>query len=101
MGGGRYFEPRIGRSRRFLRVSFRTDTGDILSPIVAGDTVYINQGEEFPAVATADGTRRWELEIGARTGPPVIVGDTVFLHTNPSDDNDSQLLAIHGPQSRS
>ncbi|WP_210424207.1 outer membrane protein assembly factor BamB family protein [Halorussus ruber] len=76
------------------RWTYRTNTGAVRSPTVAGDTVYINQGKELAAVATADGTRRWQLEVGARTGSLVIIGDTAYVQTNPGHNYDSQLLAI-------
>lgn len=77
--------------------TYETETGAVLSPTVAGDTVYINQGEELAAIARADGRRRWRLEIGERTGPPVVVGDTAYIQTNPGHDDDSQLIAIREP----
>ena len=77
--------------------TYKTESGAVLSPTVAGDTVYISQGEEFAAVATSDGTRRWRLKIGSRTGAPVVVGDTAYLQTNPGHNSDSQILAIREP----
>lgn len=77
--------------------TYQTETGAILSPTIAGDTIYINQGEELAAVATADGIRRWRLEIGTRNGPPVVVGDTAYIQTNPGHNYDSQLMAIREP----
>lgn len=77
--------------------TYETDAGAVLSPTVAGDTVYICQGEEFAAIARADGTRRWRLEIGERTGPPVVVGETAYIQTNPGHNSDSRLLAVREP----
>lgn len=77
--------------------TYETETGAVLSPTVAGDTVYINQGEELAAIARADGRRRWRLEIGDRTGPPVVVGETAYIQTNPGHDDDSKLIAIREP----
>ncbi len=72
----------------------KTEAGAVLSPTVAGDTVYVNQGEGFAAVATSDWTKRWRLEIESRTGAPVVVGDTAYLQTNPGHNSDSKILAI-------
>lgn len=77
--------------------TYRTNVGAVLSPIVAGDTIYINQGNEFAAIARADGSRRWRLEVGARIGPPVIVGDQAYIQTNPRRNSPSQILAIREP----
>lgn len=74
--------------------TYETASGTVLSPTVAGDTVYVCQGEEFAAVTRADGTRRWRLKIGSRTGAPVVVGDTAYLQTNPGHNYDSQIVAI-------
>ncbi|WP_083864289.1 outer membrane protein assembly factor BamB family protein [Haloferax prahovense] len=79
------------------RWTYETDSGAVLSPTVAEDTVYISQGEELAAVAQGDGTRRWRLEIGARTGPPVVVGETAYIQTNPDHNSDSRLLAVREP----
>lgn len=78
--------------------TYETESGAVLSPTVAGDTVSFNQGEEFAAVATAEGTQRWRLEIGTRTGAPIVVGDTAYLRTNPGHDYDSQRLVIREPR---
>ena len=77
-----------------LTWSYETVVGAVLSPTVAGDTVYLSQGTELAAIARADGTRRWRLELGARIGPPVIVGETAYIQTNPGHNDDSQLLAV-------
>nr|WP_259372657.1 PQQ-binding-like beta-propeller repeat protein [Halostella salina] len=77
--------------------TYETEKGAVLSPTVAGDTVYISQGEELAAVARADGTRRWRLEIGERTGPPVVVGDTAYIQTSPGHNSESRLLAVREP----
>ncbi|QZY04141.1 PQQ-binding-like beta-propeller repeat protein [Halobaculum roseum] len=77
--------------------TYETDNGAVLSPTVAGDTVYIGQGEELAAVARADGTRRWRLEIGERSGPPVVVGETAYIQTNPGHNYQSRLLAVREP----
>lgn len=77
--------------------TYQTDAGAVLSPTVAGDTVYIGQGTELAAVSRTDGTRRWRLEIGDRTGSPIVVGNSVYVQTNPGHDYDSQLLAIREP----
>jgi len=77
-----------------LTWSYETDVGAVLSPTVAGDTVYLSQGTELVAIARADGTRRWRLELGARIGPPVVVGETAYIQTNPGHNDDSQLLAV-------
>lgn len=77
--------------------TYETETGAVLSPTVAGDTVYITQGEALAAVALTDGIQRWRLDIGARTGPPVVVGDTAYIQTNPGHNSESQLIAIREP----
>jgi outer membrane protein assembly factor BamB len=77
--------------------TYETDVGAVLSPTVAGDTVYLSQGTELVAIARADGTRRWRLELGARIGPPVVVGETAYIQTNPGHNDDSQLLAVREP----
>lgn len=74
--------------------TYETDAGGVLSPTVAGDTVYVNQGEELAAIARSDGTRRWRLAVGDRTGAPVVVGDVAYVRTNPGHNDDSQLLKI-------
>lgn len=66
-------------------------------PTVASDTVFISHGNALDAVAASDGSRRWRLDVGASAGWQVIVGDTVYLQTNPGRDYDSQLLAIREP----
>jgi outer membrane protein assembly factor BamB len=77
--------------------TYETDVGAVLSPTVAGDTVYLSQGTELAAIALADRTRRWQLELGARIGPPVVVGETAYIQTNPGHNDDSQLLAVREP----
>lgn len=74
--------------------TYETEQGAVLSPTVAGDTVYISQGSEFAAVSRADGAQRWRLNIGGQTGPPVVVGETAYLQTNPGHNSDSKLLAV-------
>nr|WP_239639832.1 hypothetical protein [Haloferax gibbonsii] len=59
--------------------------------------MYFSQGEELAAVARADGTRRWRLDIGERTGPPVVVGETAYIQTNPGHNYESRLLAVREP----
>lgn len=77
--------------------TYETEAGAVLSPTVAGDTVYICQDEGLAAVTRADGTRRWRLEIGARTGPPVVAGETAYVQTNPGHNDDSRLVAVRAP----
>jgi len=77
--------------------TYESDVGAVLSPTVAGDTVYISQGKELAAVVRPDGTRRWRLNIGERTGPPVIVGDTAYIQTDPGHNSESRLLAVREP----
>lgn len=79
------------------RWTYETEKGAVLSPTVAGDTVYFSQGEELAAVARADGTRRWRLDIGERTGPPVVVGETAYIQTNQGHNYESRLLAVREP----
>lgn len=66
-------------------------------PTVASDTVFIGHGNQFEALTAADGSRRWELSIGANAGWPAIVGDTAYLQTNPGHDDESQVVAITEP----
>jgi outer membrane protein assembly factor BamB len=77
--------------------TYRTDAGAVLSPTVAGDTVYFGQGDGLAAVSTADGSRRWRLSVGARAGPPVVVGDEMYVQTSPGHNSDSRLLAVREP----
>ncbi len=79
--------------------TYETDAGGVRSPTVAGDTVYVSQGRELAAIAIDDGTRRWRLDVGALTGSPVVVGETIYVQTNPTHNDDSQLLAIREPRS--
>ena len=79
--------------------TYRIEKGAVLWPTVADDTVYIGQGKEFTAIATADGTRRWRLEIGERVGPPTVVGETAYVQTNPGYGNESRVLAVREPSS--
>ncbi|WP_222919157.1 PQQ-binding-like beta-propeller repeat protein [Natrinema sp. SYSU A 869] len=74
--------------------TYRTENDGVRSPTVAGDTVYVAQGEGLAAVAVTDGSRRWRLRIGSRVGSPVVVGDTLYAHTNPDHDTESRLLAV-------
>lgn len=74
--------------------TYTTETGLVGSPTVAGDTVFISQGEELAGISTDGGDRRWRLPIGARIGAPVVVGESLYVHTTPGHDYDSQLLAI-------
>lgn len=71
-------------SDRSITWTNETEHGAVMSPTVAGDTVYICEGEGLAAVARADGTRRWRLEIGEATGPPVVIDDTAYVQTNGS-----------------
>lgn len=77
--------------------TYTTETGLVGSPTVAGDTVFISQGEELAGISTADGERRWRLPLGARTGAPIVVGDSLYVHTAPGHDDDSQLIALREP----
>lgn len=77
--------------------TYRTETGAVRAPTVTGDTVYIGQGEELAAVDTSDGSQRWRLAVGARPGSPVVVGDALYLHTNPVRNRESRLLAVREP----
>ncbi len=77
--------------------TYTTKTGLVGAPTVADDTVFISQGEELAGISTADGTRRWRLSIGARMGEPVVVGDSLYVHTAPGHDYDSQLIAVREP----
>lgn len=74
--------------------TYETGTSGVPSPTVAGDTVYVNQGEELAAVARADGKRRWRLDVGDRTGPPVVVGATAYLRTKPWRNEPSRVVAV-------
>lgn len=74
--------------------TYKTKAGAVLSPTVASETVYICQGEELAAIERGSGTRRWRLDIGARTGPPVVVENTAYIQTNPGNNDESRLLAI-------
>jgi outer membrane protein assembly factor BamB len=76
--------------------TYRTPNS-VRTPTVAGDTLYVSQGESLDAVDVADGTRRWRLDIGARVAPPVVVGDTAYVRTNPGHDYDSRVLAVREP----
>jgi outer membrane protein assembly factor BamB len=77
--------------------TYRTDVGGVRSPTVADDTVYVVQGEQLGAIAADDGTRRWRLEIDAHPGSPVVVGDEMYVTTEPRRGKDSRLLAIREP----
>lgn len=77
--------------------SYETDAGAVLSPTVAGDTVYVGQDESLVAVAREDGERRWELNIGDRPGPPVVVGDTAYVQTDPGHNYESRIVAVREP----
>ncbi len=77
--------------------TYRTDASGVRSPTVAGDTVYVVQGEAVAAIATDDGTRRWQLDIGTHPGSPVVVGDALYVTTEPRRGEDSRLLAIREP----
>jgi outer membrane protein assembly factor BamB len=77
--------------------TYETDAGGVLSPTVAGDTVYVNQGEELAAISRSDGMRRWRLEIGERTGAPVVVGDVAYVRTNPGHNSNSRIMSISEP----
>lgn len=63
-------------------------------PTLARDVMYIGHGTLLDAVDTTDGTRRWRLDVGLPAGRPAVVGNTIFLQTNPIYDNESRLLAI-------
>lgn len=88
---------RCRRGQRGTRWTYRTDAGAVPTPTVVEDTVYLCQGEELAAVARVDGTKRWHLGVGARTGSMVVVGDTLYAHTNPGHGWNSTLLAIREP----
>lgn len=66
-------------------------------PTVAGDTVFVGHGTRFEALTVTEGTRRWQLDIGANAGWPAVVGDTAYLQTNPGHDYESHLIAITEP----
>jgi len=77
--------------------TYETDTGAIRYPTVADDTIYIAQGKELAAITTNEETPRWRLQIDSHTGPPIVVGETIYSHTNPGHNDDSRLLAIQEP----
>lgn len=77
--------------------TYDTDVGAVRYPTVATDTIYLAQGTELAAVAPRAETPRWRLALDTRAGPPIVVDDTIYVHTNPGHNNDSQLLAINDP----
>jgi outer membrane protein assembly factor BamB len=77
--------------------TYETEVGAVISPTVTTDTIYMGQGDELAAVDRTDGNQRWQLSIGDRVGPPVVVGDTAFVQTSPGHNSDSRLLAIQEP----
>ena len=77
--------------------TYRTDAGSVSGVTVAGDTVYVEQGEELAAVDRTNGSLQWRLDVGDHFGPPVVVDGTTYLQIDPGHNHDSRVLAVREP----
>lgn len=74
--------------------TYETDRGAVRYPTLAQDTIYFAQGTELAALGAGEESPRWRLGIDEQPGPPIVVGETIFVHTNPGHNHDSRLLAV-------
>ena len=64
--------------------------GDFASPVVSGKTVYVSDGTTVVARNTADGTQRWQRDLGAQVlSSPAVSGGRLFVGAN-----DNRLHAL-------
>lgn len=98
-----YPDPNVGRLHAVdaesgdIQWTYRTVVGSVVSPTVTPETVYIGEGRGVAAVDRSEGTRRWRLPVDGLVGPPVVVGETIYLQWNPRRERRSRLLAIRAP----
>jgi outer membrane protein assembly factor BamB len=74
--------------------TYKTGVSAVRAVTVAANTIYIAAGEGVAAIDPVEGSRRWRVPTDAILSAPIVVGDRLYLHTNPGHNWDSRVIAM-------